>query len=59
MDLTCIEVDETIKLFDEVTLWGSDNNKMRLETLSEKHNTIPYVFLTNLSKRVKRVYINE
>ena len=59
MDLACIEVDETIKLFDEVTLWGSDNNKMRLETLSEEHNTMPYVFLTNLSKRVKRVYINE
>ena len=59
MDLTCIEVDETVKLFDEVTLWGSDNHKMRLETLSCEHNTMPYVFLTNLSKRVKRVYINE
>ena len=59
MDLTCIEVDETVKLFDEVTLWGSNNNKMRLETLSCEHNTMPYVFLTNLSKRVKRVYINE
>ena len=59
MDLTCIEVDETVKLFDEVTLWGSDNEKMRLETISNNHNTIPYVFLTTLSSRVKRVYINE
>ena len=59
MDLTCIEVDETVKLFDEVTLWGSDSKEMRLETLSRTHNTMPYVFFTNLSKRVKRVYINE
>ncbi len=59
MDLICIEVDEKVKLFDEVTLWGSDNDKMRLEVISEKHNSMPYVFLTNLSRRVKRVYINE
>ena len=59
MDLTCIEVDEKVKLFDEVTLWGSDNDKMRLEIISEKHNLMPYVFLTNLSRRVKRVYIDE
>ena len=43
----------------DFTLWGGDNREMRLETLSRTHNTMPYVFFTNLSKRVKRVYINE
>ena len=61
MDLICIDIsilDDSDKL-DEVTIWGGLQKDSRLELISRKFDTIPYVYLTNLSNRVKRVYVKE
>ena len=42
---------------NEAILWGSDD--LCLEFLSKKYGKIPYEFLTGISKRVKRNYVNE
>jgi len=52
IDVTGIDVSEG----DEVIIFSGDN---RIEQLAEKIGTIPYEILTNVSTRVKRVYINE
>ena len=58
MDLIAVRCEEkAIKHGHEAVLWGSDN--LRLEFLSKKYEKIPYEFLTGISKRVKRNYINE
>ena len=46
-----------LNINDEVTIWGGDYLESRLENISNKHNLLPYVYLTNLSKRVQRVYV--
>ena len=58
MDLIAVRCEEkTIKHGHEAVLWGSDD--LRLEFLSKKYEKIPYEFLTGISKRVKRNYVNE
>ena len=59
MDLICIDIsmlDESIFL-KNVIIWGGSQSQSRLEVISKKFNTIPYVYLTGLSNRVKRVYV--
>ena len=59
MDLICInisELDESIYL-KNVIVWGGDQLPSRLEMIAKKFNTIPYVYLTGISNRVKRVYV--
>ena len=61
MDLICIDitkVDESVPV-KNIIIWGGNHKNSRLEKISEKFNTIPYVYLTGLSSRVKRVYIEE
>ena len=58
MDLICIEVDEDMKQFDYVTIWGGEYDRMKLETISAKFNILPYVLMTGISNRVERVYEN-
>ncbi|MBT7377225.1 MAG: alanine racemase [Candidatus Marinimicrobia bacterium] len=50
----CTNID--INVGDHVTLWGSVNH--RIEWLSKEVNKNPYTFLTGVTKRVKREYIN-
>ena len=57
MDLFCIKIDEGIQENDWVTIWGGDNNRIKVETLAKKFNILPYVFLTNISSRVERIYV--
>ena len=58
MDLFAINCyDNNLNINDEVTIWGGDYLESRLENISNKHNLLPYVYLTNLSKRVQRVYV--
>ena len=59
MDLICINISDLddSEMLDEVTIWGGYQESSRLELISKKFDTIPYVYLTNLSNRVKRVYI--
>lgn len=57
MDMTMVDVtDEDIKEGDEVTIFGNDPD---ISDLAEWAQTIPYEILTNVSNRVKRVFISE
>jgi len=57
MDLSMIDVtDVHAKEGDEVIVFGEQNP---IEELAQKVGTIPYEILTNVSSRVKRIYINE
>jgi len=58
MDLFAINCcNDSLKISDEVTIWGGDCLDSRLENISTKHNLLPYVYLTNLSQRVQRIYV--
>lgn len=61
MDMTMIDVtDIDVQVGDEVILIGSDgNNAITADELAEHAQTISYEILLSLTKRVKRVYINE
>jgi len=60
MDLLAIDCkDYDFNLYDQITLWGGEQKKSRLEYLSLKYNAIPYEFLTSISRRVKRRYIDK
>ena len=57
MDLTIIDVTNVdAKEGDEVVLFGDD---ILITTVAKKMGTIPYEVLTNISRRVKRVYVSE
>ena len=58
MDLFAIDCTGLeLKINDEITIWGGDNLNSKLENIAKKYNTIPYVYLTNLSKMVVREYV--
>ena len=60
MDLFAIDCKNfNFRINDEVTIWGGECNASRLEEISKTHDVIPYVYLTNLSNRVERVYIEK
>ena len=46
-----------VQINQDAIFWGSKS--LRLELLSKEYNIIPYEFLTGVSKRVKRIYIDE
>jgi alanine racemase len=57
MDLITIDcTDIDLNVGDDVTIWGSDSQ--RIESLSGAMNKNPYSFLTGVTKRVSRKYIN-
>jgi alanine racemase len=57
MDVTMIDLTNvTAKEGDEVELFGSH---VSIAELAQLANTIPYEILTSISRRVKRVYLNE
>lgn len=56
MDMTAIDVSTTkVKTGDEVIIFGK---KPTIYTLAEKLETITYEIFTNISQRVKRIYVN-
>ncbi len=60
MDLIAVKsIDNKISVGDEVIFWGSNKESNSLEYISKKYNKIPYEFLTGVSNRVKRNFINE
>ena len=60
MDLFAINCsDSNLRVDDEVTIWGGNLPDSRLENISNKHNLLPYVCLTNLSKRIKKEYVEK
>lgn len=58
MDMCMVDISHIIeaKEGDEVIIW---NTQKHILNLAEKLNTIPYEILTNVSQRVKRVFIKE
>jgi len=57
MDMCMLDVSEIdVQEDDEVIVF---DDKMRIETLAEQAQTIPYEILTSISQRVKRVYFYE
>ena len=52
IDITGLQIEEG----DEVIIFGDENP---IQNLANQIGTIPYEILTNVSSRVKRVYINE
>ena len=60
MDLIAVKsIKNKISVGDEVIFWGSNKESNSLEFISKKYNKIPYEFLTGVSSRVKRNFINE
>ena len=60
MDLISIDItDVNCEVSDCVTIWGGDNNNSKLENIASYHNSIPYKYITGISNRVERKYINE
>ena len=60
MDLFVVNCSNyKLKINDELTIWGGENCKSKLEHISSIHNSIPYIYLTSLSRRVKREYIEK
>lgn len=56
MDMVMIDVgNDTVQAGDQVIFFGE---KLPIENLAKVANTIPYELLTNISNRVKRVYIS-
>ncbi len=57
MDMTMLDVTGlSVKPGDEVIVFGEAPS---IKTLAEQASTIPYEILTNVSERVKRVYLTE
>ena len=57
MDLITVDCTNiNLNIGDDVTIWGSDYN--RIELLSEEVNKNPYTFLTGVTQRVNREYVN-
>ena len=57
MDMSMIDISGIkAREGDEVIIFG---NQQPLKSLSDSINTIPYEILTNISERVKRVYVSE
>ena len=57
MDMTMIDItDIEAKEGDPVIIFGDEQP---LKLLADSIHTIPYEILTNISERVKRIYISE
>lgn len=57
MDMTMLDVTGlTVQPGDEVIVFGESPS---IKTLADQANTIPYEILTNVSERVKRVYLTQ
>ena len=58
MNLTMVEVDDTVRVGDEVILIGqSKNNEISVEELAEFSNTINYEIVTRINSDIKRINI--
>ena len=57
MDMCMVDISHIeAKEGDEVIIW---NTQKHILNLAKKLNTIPYEILTNVSQRVKRVFVKE
>ncbi len=54
MGMTTVRIDDTIKLYDKVTLIG---DKVSIKEVAEHNETSIYETMCNISKKIPRVYI--
>ena len=60
MDLICIDTSKVdCKIGENVIFWGGMLKESKLEFIAKRFNNIPYTFITGLTNRVEREYINE
>ena len=59
MDLTCVDCTVLkINIGEYVSFWGDESCKYsKLNNIAKKFNSIPYVYLTSITNRVKRIYV--
>jgi alanine racemase len=58
MDMCMVDISQLkdVKVGDEAIAFGG---KIQIESLAKKAETIPYELMTNISERVKRVYVRD
>ncbi|MHA8050242.1 bifunctional UDP-N-acetylmuramoyl-tripeptide:D-alanyl-D-alanine ligase/alanine racemase [Aquirufa sp. ROCK-SH2] len=58
MDMCMVDIShlQEVKVGDEAIAFGG---KVQIESLAKKAETIPYELMTNISERVKRVYVRD
>jgi alanine racemase len=58
MDMCMVDIShlKDVKIGDEAIAFGG---KIQIESLAKKAETIPYELMTNISERVKRVYVRD
>lgn len=56
MDMICVEVDDSVKLYDTVTIIGGD--KLPVKTVANQCGISTYTLFTNIRNRVPRLYKN-
>ena len=54
MDMICASVDDTVKLYDKVTVLGG--SELPIKTISNECGIRTYTLFTNIRNRVPRVY---
>ena len=59
MDLIAINI-KNIKCVEGewVTIWGGKRDASRLENIASFHENIPYTYITGITERVNRVYVD-
>lgn len=56
MDQMMVRVDESVKVYDEVEIFGEH---ISINTMAKELDTIPYEIMCLLSQRIERVYIGD
>lgn len=56
MDMICVEVDESVNLYDKVLILGGD--QLPIKSVANECGISTYHLFTNIRSRVPRVYIN-
>ena len=60
MDLICVDTTGiNCEVGDEVIIWGNICNDSRLENIAKRFNNVPYTYITGLTNRIVREYIDE
>ena len=60
MDLICIDTSKAnCEIGENVIIWGGMLKESKLEYIAKRFNNIPYTFITGLTNRIEREYINE
>ena len=60
MDLICVDSSGiNCEIGDEIIVWGGISDESRLEHIAKKFNNVPYTYVTGLTNRILREYIDE